>query len=143
MAGRKTYYQAGGVILMIRTNPLSNCDTAMKEFLFLFRGGDGKEVQHSPEKWQLHMEKWMDWMSDLAKQNQLVSAQPLGDTGIKVTGPKKIISDGPYLEGKEMVGGYLVCLAENYDGAARIASGCPILDFEDGVVEIREIKEKN
>ena len=115
----------------------------MKEFLFLFRGGDGKEVQHSPEKWQLHMEKWMDWMSDLAKQNQLVSAQPLSDTGIKVTGPKKIISDGPYLEGKEMVGGYLVCLAENYDGAARIASGCPILDFEDGVVEIREIKEKN
>ncbi|HET7003300.1 MAG TPA: YciI family protein [Puia sp.] len=113
----------------------------MKEFLFLFRGGDAKEIQHSPDKFKAHMDKWMVWMSELANKKQFVSAQPLTDTGMQITGTKKIISDGPYLEGKEYVGGYLVCLAESYDSALDIAKGCPILDFDDGVVEIRAIKE--
>lgn len=113
----------------------------MKEFLFLFRGGDGREVQHSPEKWQAHMQKWMEWMGLLAQKNQFVSAQPLADTGMIVSSTKKIVSDGPYLEGKEMVGGYLVCAAEDYNAAVEIAKGCPILEFDDGIVEIREVKE--
>jgi len=112
----------------------------MKEFLFLFRGGDGPEVQHYPEKWEAHMQKWMKWMNELVSKNQFVSAQPLADTGRKITGTKKIVSDGPYLEGKEIVGGYLVCVAENYEAAVEMAKGCPILEFEDGVVEIREVK---
>jgi hypothetical protein len=113
----------------------------MKEFLFLFRGGDGKEIQHSPEKFKAHMDKWMVWFSKLAEQNQFVSAQPLTDTGKQITGTKKIVSDGPYLEGKEYVGGYLVCMAENYDAAMEIARDCPVLEFDDGAVEIREVKE--
>lgn len=113
----------------------------MKEFLFLFRGGDGKEIQHSPEKFKAHMDKWMVWMGKLAKQDQFVSAQPLTDTGKQVSGTKKIVSDGPYLEGKEYVGGYLVCMAADYDAAVEIAKECPILDFEDGVVEVRAVKE--
>jgi|SRR5882724_8955862 len=112
----------------------------MKEFLFLFRGGDAREVQHDAEKWKLHMDRWMIWMSDLAQKKQFVSAQPLTDTGMKISGTKKIVSDGPYLEGKEFVGGYLVCLAENYEAAVVIAKGCPILEFDDGVVEVREVK---
>jgi|SRR5882724_5596780 len=112
----------------------------MKEYLFLFRGGDGSEIQHSPEKWKIHMDRWMEWMNELATKNQFVSAQPLTATGMQITGIKKIVSDGPYLEGKEYVGGYLVCLAENYHAAVEIARDCPILEFEDGVVEIREIK---
>jgi hypothetical protein len=112
----------------------------MKEFLFLFRGGDAIEVQHDEEKWKLHMDRWMIWMGVLAQKKQFVSAQPLTDTGMMISGTKKIVSDGPYLEGKEFVGGYLVCLAENYDAAAEIAKGCPILEFDDGVVEIREVR---
>jgi hypothetical protein len=79
-------------------------------------------------------------MGDLATKKQFVSAQPLTATGKMISGTKKIISDGPYLEGKEFVGGYLVCLAENYEAAVAIAKSCPILEFEDGVVEIREVK---
>lgn len=45
------------------------------------------------------------------------------------------------MEGKEMVGGYLMCKANDYDEAVEISKGCPILEFEDGIVEVREIKE--
>lgn len=51
----------------------------------------------------------------------------------------KIVTDGPFIEGKEMVGGYLMCKADNYDEALELAKGCPILEFEDGKVEVREI----
>jgi hypothetical protein len=113
----------------------------MKEYLLLFRGGDGKTLQQSPERWQQHMQKWMKWMGDLNAQGKFLGAQPLNETGKKITGSDKIVSDGPFMEGKEMVGGYLLCKAGTYDEAVDLAKGCPILEFEDGVVEVREIQE--
>ncbi len=113
----------------------------MKEYLFLFRGGDGTTVQQSPEKWQEHMQKWMKWMGELGQQGKFVGAQPLTTTGKQVTGSKKVVTDGPFMEGKEMVGGYLICKADSYDEAVDISKGCPILEFDDGAVEIREIHE--
>ena len=113
----------------------------MKEYLFLFRGGDGATLQQSPEKWQAHMQKWMQWMEGLQQKGQLVGAQPLNQTGKQVTGTAKTVTDGPFMEGKEVVGGYLMCKADNYDTAVEIAKGCPILEFDDGKVEVREIQE--
>jgi hypothetical protein len=113
----------------------------MKEYLFLFRGGDHRSLQQSPEKWQAHIQKWMQWMGDLSQQEKLSGAQPLDATGKQVTGTNKVITDGPFMEGKEMVGGYLICKAGAYDEAVEIAKGCPILEFEDGRVEVREIQE--
>jgi hypothetical protein len=113
----------------------------MSEFLFLFRGGDAKSLQESPEKWQAHMQKWMQWMGGLKEEGKLLGAQPLNATGKTVTGSKKVVSDGPFMEGKEMVGGYLMCNAGSYEEAVSISKGCPILEFEDGIVEVREIQE--
>jgi hypothetical protein len=113
----------------------------MSEFLFLFRGGDHQSLQQSPEKWQAHMQKWMQWMGGLKEQGKLISAQPLAATGKTVTGNKKIIADGPFMEGKEMVAGYLMCTADSFDEAVEISKGCPILEFEDGNVEVREIQQ--
>jgi len=113
----------------------------MKEYLFLFRGGDAKGLQKSPEKWQAHMQKWIQWMGDLSEKGKFTGAQPLSDSGKKITGTKKTVTDGPFMEGKEMVGGYLICKAGTYDEAVSIAQGCPILEFDNGVVEVREITE--
>ena len=71
----------------------------------------------------------------------LAGAQPLAQTGRTVTGNKKVVSDGPFMEGKEMVGGYLILRAKDYDDAVVVSKGCPVLGFDDGIVEIREIQE--
>ncbi len=113
----------------------------MSEFIFLFRGADAHAAEHSRESMQAHMQKWMEWMDGLQKQGKFLAAQPLKETGKIINGNKKIISDGPFMEGKEMVGGYLLCKADNYEEALEIANRCPILDYEDGSVEVREIQE--
>jgi hypothetical protein len=112
----------------------------MKEFLLLFRGTGG-EMGGSPDEKQAHMQRWMEWMGALGKDGKLVGAQPLNGTGKQVKGNGKLVTDGPFMEGKEMVGGYLICKAANYDEAVEISKGCPILEFDSGIVEVREIQE--
>jgi hypothetical protein len=114
----------------------------MAEYLLLFRGGDSAraEEQQSPEKWQAHMQKWMQWMGDLTAQQKFVGAQPLKVDGRVVNGSKKLVTDGPFVEGKEMVGGYLICKADSLEEAVEISKGCPVLEHE-GLVEVREINE--
>ena len=112
----------------------------MKEYLFLFRGGDARGIL-SPEQMQAHMQKWMQWMGSLGQQGKLVGAQPLELTGKQVTGTARVVTDGPYMEGKEMVGGYLILKAGDYDEAVELSKGCPILEFDTGSVEVREIQE--
>ncbi len=113
----------------------------MKEYLLLFRGANTRGIEQSPEQTQEHMQRWMVWMGKLGKEGKFVGAQPLDHTGRTVSGTQKIISDGPFMEGKEMVGGYLICKAATYDEATEISKGCPILEYDDGVVEVREIHE--
>jgi hypothetical protein len=114
----------------------------MAEYLLLFRGGDmaREEEQQSPEKWQAHMQKWMQWMGSLTEQGKFVGAQPLKTAGKVVKGTGKVVTDGPFIEGKELVGGYLICKADSVDEAVEISKGCPILEH-DGIVEVREINE--
>src|SRR5687768_12694611 len=112
----------------------------MSEFLYLFRGGDVRTLQDSPEAMQQHMEKWRKWMGELASQGKLVGGQPLDSSGKLVKGTKKVITDGPFTEGKEVVGGYLIVKAGNLNEAAEISRDCPIFE-NDGTVEIRPIQE--
>lgn len=113
----------------------------MKQYLFLFRGGTAIHAQQSPDEFQAHMQKWMQWMGWLNEQGKLLSAQPLEESGKQVTGTAKVVTDGPFMEGKEMVGGYLMCKAGSYDEAVEISKGCPILEFDSGRIEVREIRE--
>jgi hypothetical protein len=113
----------------------------MKEYLLLFRGGEAQMGRQNPEKWQAHMQKWMEWMGGLQQQGKFVGAQPLDESGKQIKGSKKIITDGPFMEGKEMVGGYLQCKADSFEEAMEIAKGCPILEYESGIVEVRLINE--
>lgn len=95
----------------------------------------------SPEQLQAQMQEWARWMQGLAAKGKLGGSQPLMPTGKTVHSPKKIVTDGPFVEGKEMVGGYLICKADTYEEAVEDAKGCPILNHPEGNVEVREIKE--
>jgi hypothetical protein len=111
----------------------------MSKFLYLFRGGDARMAEQSPEEMQAHMQKWMTWMKGLGASGTLVDGLPLGKGGKLVTGNGNVVTDGPFSEGKEVVGGYLIVNAENFDQAVEISKGCPILEFDDGNIEVRDI----
>lgn len=110
----------------------------MKEYLLLFRGGFERIVDQPPEEFAANMEQWQKWLSDLGKAGKVVSAHPLLPTGKHVVGKGRTLVDGPFAEGKEILGGYLLCKAGTYEEAVAIANGCPVLDTG-GVVEVREV----
>jgi hypothetical protein len=111
----------------------------MAEFLLLFRGTDRRNLNQSPEQMQALMQKWMGWMGEITKQGKMVAAQPLESSGKVIKGTKKVITDGPFAEGKEVIGGYLLCKADTIDEAIEMSKGCPILEFDEGTVEVRPI----
>lgn len=111
----------------------------MNEFLLVFRNDVAEtQQQMSPDQMQNLMKTWMDWIGGIAAQNKLVSSgNRLGPDG-KVFSPNNIITDGPFVEIKEAIGGYIIVKADNLEDASALAAGCPILNVN-GSVEIRMI----
>lgn len=110
----------------------------MKNFLFLYRADFSQAARRSPEEMQNNTKMWMDWIGGIAAQNKLADrGNRLEQTG-KVVRPDNVVTDGPFTEIKETLGGYTVIKADTYEEAAELAQGCPVLKFG-GNVEIREI----
>ena len=110
--------------------------------MYIFRGTRMNEeafANQSPDQMQAEMEKWNNWMGDLTKKGKLIGGQPLFPHGKVVKGTSKKITDGPYTEGKDIVGGYLLIKANDLAEAVDLSKGCPALTFDDGTVEVREI----
>ena len=111
----------------------------MKEFLLVFRRDFvTKEVQPSPEQLQNMMKPWQDWMGSLGAQNKLVSSgNRLASEG-RVVKLNKAVTNWPYVETKEAIGGYIIVKAKSIDEAAELAKGCPVLQIG-GNVEVRTV----
>jgi len=109
----------------------------MSEFTYLFRG---RETSLSPEQMQKTMATWLVWFKELdAKGHIKDPGRPLAATGMVVAGKKKLISDGPYAEAKDVIGGYIVVEARDIHHAVELSKGCPILDVG-GSVEVRPVE---
>jgi hypothetical protein len=108
----------------------------MEKYMFIFIGGDPSHL--SPEAQQAHMGKWFAWVEKLQKENRYVSGEALHPGGKTIRGAKKVVTDGPFTEGKEVVAGYFVVNAKDLNEAAEMAKACP--DYElNGSVEVREV----
>ena len=110
----------------------------MAKYLYLFRGGEENMAQASPEELQEHMQKWGAWMQGLAEQGKLIDGLPLNKSGKVVKQAGALIHDGPYTEGAEIVGAYMLIDAKSFDEALEISKQCPIYE-NDGSTEVREI----
>ena len=113
----------------------------MSEFVFLYRGG--VEPGRSPESAQQTMQKWMAWLKQLGAKGHLKDqGQPLERTGRLVKGKRKTVTDGPFAEAKDVVGGYTLIEARDLDQAVELSKGCPIFEA-DGAVEVRPVMKMN
>src|SRR5258706_16079656 len=110
----------------------------MANYLYLFRGGEMGQM--SPAEMEASMKKWSGWIEGLAKAGKFKGGEPLASGGKVVVGKKKAVTDGPYAEAKDLVGGYLIVTAPSLADATELAQGCPILE-RDGSGEVREIHE--
>lgn len=109
----------------------------MKEFMLLFRHEPTEGYEPSTEELQESIQKWQNWIGNIAAQMKFVSTNQLGFEG-KTVKPNNIVTDGPYTETKEIIGGYIIVKADTIDEAVSLTQGCPILEFG-GNVEVRNI----
>lgn len=110
----------------------------MEEFMLIFRHEDGLKVA-SPEQIQSWMKQTMDWIGGIAAQNKFVAGNGLPFEGSKVVWHKGVVTDGPFGDIKETLGGYIVVRAANVDEAVEFAKGCPVLMGDGNSVEVRRI----
>ena len=113
----------------------------MKEFMMIFRHTPDPSNPPSPEEIQASIKLWQDWIGGIAAQGKFVATNQLGFEG-KTVKADQLVTDGPYAELKEIVGGYMIAKAVSLDEAVEIARGCPILTVG-GNVEVRNIMEIN
>jgi hypothetical protein len=110
----------------------------MAKFLFIYRNTAQAEMNISPEELQASLAKWGEWIGKYMQSGNITDpGDGLQATG-KVLTPKGVVTDGPYMESKEILGGYSIVEAKNYDEAVKIARECPNHSFG-GSIEIREL----
>lgn len=111
----------------------------MKDFLLVFRADPGKMPKPSPEEMQALAKRWMDWFGSMAAQNKLADRGNRLLPGVgKVVKPNNVVTDGPYMEIKESIGGYAIVKGNSFEDAVELAKGCPVYGYG-GNVEVREI----
>jgi hypothetical protein len=113
----------------------------MSEFVFLFRTGgvEAQQAMGTPERAAKSMQVWLSWLRELESGGHLKSpGQPLATTGKVVRGPSGLITDGPFVEVKDLVLGFMVIEARDIDEATELAKGCPMTKGG-GSVEVRPV----
>lgn len=112
----------------------------MSDFTFLYRGRD---TNASPEQMQKTMQKWRAWFKELGDSGHLKDiGHPLEKSGKVVKGTQKTVTDGPFAEAKDVVGGFTIIQARDLEQASELAKSCPILEIG-GSVEVRPIQVLN
>ncbi len=107
----------------------------MEKFMLIFQGGMSPDS--SPEEMQANMNKWMAWVDKLAKSGKYAGGEALLPGGKLVKGKVSSVTDGPYTEGKEVVGGYFTVNADTYDEAIGLCADYP--DFgSGGSIQVRQ-----
>lgn len=111
----------------------------MEEFLLIFRHEDASG-KVSPEQIQNWMEQNMKWLADIAAQDKLISrGNGLSFDDARVVKHDNVVTNGPFGDIKETIGGYIIVRAESIDEAVEFAKGSPVLQGEGNTVEVRKI----
>jgi hypothetical protein len=110
----------------------------MANFLFVYRAGPQGLAQMTPEEMQAHMAKWTKWIEEGFKKGWMVDAGDGLTPEGRMVNSQKVVTDGPFVESKEIVGGFSIVQTDRIDEAAELAKGCPVLSAG-GSVEVRPL----
>lgn len=110
----------------------------MKEFMMIFVGADYADLGLSQEELQNRMGKWFEWGNKMEKAGILRGGNALTPDIRRVAGKQRTVTDLTSAEAKEIVGGYYLVEAKDFDAVQEIAQDFPDYDLG-GTVEIREV----
>ena len=114
----------------------------MEEYALIMRHEDGGKIA-SPEQMQAWMKQTMDWIGGIAAQNKFVSGTGLPFDNAKVVGHNNVVTNGPFGDIKETIGGFITVKANSVDEAVEFAKGCPVLQGAGNTVEVRKIAKND
>lgn len=112
----------------------------MPQFMLILFEKPGDFASMSPDQIQSIVEKYNTWGTKMAQEGRMVSGNKLTEEGGKKvtrTGGKAAVTDGPYAEAKEVIGGIYILKAKDYTEAAALAGTCPHMEY--GRIEVRQI----
>jgi hypothetical protein len=107
------------------------------KFLFVYRGAADSAANMTPEQMQQHLKKWEQWIGEGMQKGWMLNPGDALTAEGRVVGAK-VITDGPFAESKEIIGGYSIVQADTIDAAAQLAKGCPGISVG-GRVEVRAL----
>lgn len=110
----------------------------MKQFLLLLHEDVEKMSALSPKEMQELARAHMSWADKLAEEGHLIAGDGLQEKSVLITGKEGIIKDGPFMEAKEIIGGYYLLQADDLETVVELARGCPTHSYG-GTTEIRPI----
>src|SRR5262245_45973001 len=114
----------------------------MDKYMLILGGADLDKRSGNPERSPVIRERYMTWMRSLQEKERYVASHKLHDqTGARLTVRGGQVVDGPFIETKEAVGGVFVSTQDSLEEAKSIARQCPVLDLQNGYVEVRLVEE--
>lgn len=106
--------------------------------MLLLSGTTNEGANLSAEEQKAEMDKYLQWLQELQAKGILKAGSPLASTGKKIVNRNGIVSDGPFSETKEAIGGYFILAADHLEEACSIAKTCPHV-LQGGTIEVRPI----
>lgn len=115
----------------------------MPNYMLLLHQLSNRPRPTSPDEIMAITKNYMSWADKMRAEGRLKGGDKLTFDPGKVIRPKNgraTVTDGPYAESKEMVGGYFMISAKDYDEACRLAETCPHLGYG-GDIEVRQVDQ--
>jgi hypothetical protein len=113
----------------------------MPKFMLLMHDNPSTFAKMSPQEMQQVVQRYIAWGRSLRARKLLAGGHKLTDEAGRVIRKKRgraLVTDGPYAEGKEVLGGYFLVNAKSYDDVAKLTEDCPHLDYG-GAIEVRQV----
>jgi hypothetical protein len=116
----------------------------MPKFMLLLHDRPRAFAKMSPEDMQQVVQKYVAWGRKLRARRLLAESHKLTEDAGRVMRRARgrvLVTDGPYAESKELLGGYFIVKAKDYEAAAETARDCPHLDYG-GTIEVRQVDQR-